>query len=258
MQKIILILIFVLFHQINSKAEAIVNTRAIGFSEDGNFFAFYKYKQYSESISWYGCVCIMDLKENRQIDKVELEKEYGDSISDELLVKDLLKNLLHKDRVILDKYGIIVGNNGFLSYYKSIHSYLLNNNGCMTGSDSLINFQISVCTERFVTQSLGGAREYLINLSTFIVDEENTEDLEVDCPDCYKLFKLEIINEGCSKLIYDFKNKLNNNNCYRDYSIGRVYLYGQQKIVILMYGMKAGFEGLDIEPIIITGIFDCD
>ncbi len=255
-QKILLSFIVFFSLQIECRAETIVNTEIIGFSDDGDFLAIYSYTSYSESYFWGGQLVIIDVKNNKSIDSLKLEKDYKqfEDLPSSFKVNDLLKNILAKNTLFLDNYGIKTENKGYLSYYQSIHSYLLENNDCMYNpkfQQNIISIPVS-SSHRLVTTSMCCSRGFNINFETTIVDELDINEDGLGCSECIKKFRLKIIDEESDKLIFDFENQLNFGNCYRDYFIGSIHFYGENKIAILVYGIRTGLEGLTIEPIFIT------
>ncbi|WP_109434754.1 hypothetical protein [Aquimarina sp. AU119] len=256
MQKIIYSFIVIVLFQINCNAENIINARLIGFSDSGNFIAIYTYTPYSESYTWKGRLVIVDVKKNKTIDALELEKEYkpiASNTSNEFVVNDLLKSMIAFNNRFLDKYNIIRGNTGYLAYYQPIHEYILKNNDCVSNPESHSKLSIPISSERFRTTNMADSQQFNINFSTMIVDELTIDEDGLGCSECIKKFSLKITDES-DKPAFDFENQLKLNQCYRDYFVGSVYFYSENKIIIIAYGMRPGYEGLMIEPIFISGI----
>ncbi|MEO2051034.1 MAG: hypothetical protein ABGX00_04680 [Allomuricauda sp.] len=259
MLRIIYLCLFVLLFQCNGiyVQANVINVEPIGFSVSGDFLAIYSYTSLDESSEWRGQLAILDVKNNSIIDLLDLVQEYAvleveKNISNRSIVIDLLNRLYAKDNFFLIKYGIEKGNLGFLSYYRPTYTFLEENNDCTLNNEIKQSLSIPICSQRFYNPSLFGARQFILNMETTVMDESKEDYDSLGCSECFKNFRIKILDKESNKLLFDFENQLKPGDCYRDYFVGSVYFYGSSKIVIIAYGLRPGFEGLMLQPIFLS------
>jgi predicted secreted protein len=220
-------------------AGRVTRLNVIGFSEDGRYIAYEILGPYDESGRAFSIIQIVDVVHNdfatedivtRTNDKVfppETELQAANRI---------------QAQPLLDQYGIVDGNLGLLAYRLEQKAPWEQ------------NIQLNKQTELRLIDDEGQIHPYTIELAQRKAETDQCDFLE-EWGREPRIFTLTVRGQNWSRVLQHDRVLYRSRQCPYTYAVAAVHIYGDC-IAVFLNAYSLGFEGDDVNKLIVTGTLD--
>jgi predicted secreted protein len=220
-------------------AGRVTRLTVIGFSEDGRYIAYEILGPYDQSGRAFSIIQIVDVV-NNDFAAEDIVTRTDDKVfppEEELQAANRIQA-----QPLLDQYGIVDGNLGLVAYrLEQIVPWER-------------RMQLNKQTELRLIDAEGITHPYTIQLDQRVVETDQCDYLK-DWDLKPRIFTLTVRGHEWSRVLQHDRVLYRSRRCPHAYAVAAVYIYGNQ-IAVFLNAYSLGFEGDDVNKLIVTGTLD--